>query len=115
MPTALPFEQVVTRWVAEPRPLDQVVGDPAALRAEGLRLLQPFSQGCETWTAAGRLRRPRTRVELQISAWPGGAAEVTVRPRGRRLVTWSAARERRYFAAAHDAATQVAHALASVA
>ena len=71
MPTALPFEEVVTRWVVPARPLQ------------------------ETWTAERRLRRPRTTVEVQITPWPNGAAEVTVRPRGRRLVTWSAGRERR--------------------
>src|SRR5690349_16150346 len=104
MPTVLPFEEVVTRWVTNPRPVDQVVGD---LGADAVRLDRPFTNDHDSWTAAGRLRRPRTRVELQITSWPNGAAEVTVRPRGRRLVTWSSGRERRYFDAAHDAATRL--------
>ena len=108
MPTVLPFEEVVTRWVTEPRPLEVVVADPAAI--DGLQL-EPFRHDHGIWTAAGRLRGPRTRVELQITPWPDGTAEVTVRPRGRRLLTWSAARERRYFHAAHDAATHVARTL----
>jgi hypothetical protein len=115
MPTVPPFEEVVTRWVAQPRPLEQVVRDPLTLGTDRLQLERPFARDRSSWTAAGRLRGPRTRVELQITAWPNGAAEVTVRPRGRRLLTWSAGRERRYFDAAHDAATQVAHTLASVA
>jgi len=115
MSTLLPFEEVVTRWVAQPRPVEQVVADPAALGTEGLRLLQPFNHDHATWTAPARLHGPRTRVELQITAWPNGAAEVTLRPAGRRLLAWSRARERRYFAAAHDAATQLAQSLGSVA
>ena len=87
MPTVPPFEEVVTRWVVPARPLH------------------------ETWTSERRLRRPRARVEVQITPWPNGAAEVTVRPRGRRLLTWSAGRERRYFDAAHAVATQVANTL----
>src|SRR4051794_473243 len=111
MPTVSPFEEVVTRWVARPRPLEQVVGDPAVLGEETVRLDRPFTNDHDSWTAAGRLHRPRTRVELQITSWPNGTAEITVRPRGRRLVTWSSGRERRYFDAAHHAATQLADTL----
>jgi len=87
MPTVPPFEEVVTRWVVPAHPLH------------------------ETMTAERWLRRPRARVEVQITPWPNGEAEVTVRPRGRRLIAWSAARERRYFAAAHETATQIANTL----
>ena len=87
MTTVLPFEEVVTRWVWPARPIQ------------------------ETSTDERRLRRPHTTIEVQITPWPNGIAEVTVRPRGRRLVAWSASRERRYFDAAHAVAAQVAHTL----
>jgi len=87
MPTVLPFEEVVTRWVVPARPVHETLTD-------------------EMW-----LRRPRIQVEVQITPWPDGTAEVTVRPRRRRVLQWSPTRERRYFDAAHHAATQVANSL----
>jgi len=114
MPTVLPFEEVVTRWVTNPRPLEQVVRDPAALDVGGVQLLA-FRHDDATWTASGRLRGPRTKIELQITSWPAGRTEVTLRPAGRRLLSWTPRKERRYFDAAHDVASRVAGALTSVA
>lgn len=87
MLTVLPFDEVVTRWVVPAHPLH------------------------ETSTEERRLRRPHTTIEVQVTPWPNGTAEVTVRPRGRRLLAWGPRRERRYFNAAHDVAAQVADAL----
>ena len=116
MHTVPPLDEVVTRWVTLPlEPLEQALQHPDRVSPGALQLRTPFDRDEATWTARGRLQAIRARVELQITAWPNGAAEVTLRPARRRLLSWSPSRERRYFDAAHDAATQLARTLASVA
>ena len=106
---SMPLEEVVTRWVHQPvRPVEEALaGEP------GLRLHGPFADsiadGHRTWTARGRLPDlRRARVELQVTRWSPEVTEVSLRPLGRRLVTWGPRRERRYFQGAHDAASRVA-------
>jgi len=128
-----PSDPVVTRWVRHgrtPRPAVLAnltalpIGQPIALPQGALRLDRPFARstdpnGRETWSTQARVVTSAAtvvrfaRVEIAIIAWTGQLSEVTVRSRGRHLISWSDRREHRYFALAHDAATHIADLLAT--
>jgi hypothetical protein len=132
----IPSDPVVVRWVHHGRrPVDEVLGDvstfPVAestsLGAGGtLRLDRPFARstdgnGTVAWSAPGRVvTRVASmvrfaRVEIAVIVWSDELSEVTVRRRGRQVLSWGERRERRYFDLAHDAAEYVAGALAAAA
>jgi hypothetical protein len=104
--TTLVLEEVVTRWVEDLRhPIEHT-----------MQQLTDFTRSTDgerpTWTARTRLpTAPRTPVEIEVTKWSSAVVELSVRPSGRRLVTWSPARERRYFELAHEAADYVADVL----
>lgn len=68
-----------------------------------------------SWRANGRLVDQRghlvARVEIEVGAWSDDATRLQVRPRARRLESWTGRHIQRYFALAHDAADQTARAL----
>jgi hypothetical protein len=127
-----PSDPVVVRWVRQGRrPVDRVLADattfpiaePISLGADGtLRLDQPFARvtgnGEVAWSAHGRVVNSASlvrfaRVEIAVIVWSDEMREVTVRSRGRHVLSWGERRERRYFTLAHDAAAYVAGALAA--
>lgn len=109
---AMPLEQVVTRWVAEPvRPVETALAGDDVLRVDG-GFSQSCSNGHRTWTVHGRLPAlRRARVEVQVTQWAPELTEVSVRPTSRRVLTWGARYERKYFERAHAAAAHVAERL----
>ena len=119
-----PTEEVVSRWVQSPRAaVETTVRDMALGRTDELRLDTPFERTSDravpTWRAHGRLlwHGPKlvrlARVEVDVTAWADDAAEVSVRPAGRRLLSWGPRREQRYFQSAHRAATRIADVVAT--
>jgi hypothetical protein len=55
----------------------------------------------------GHLRRP-AHVQLQVAEWSDGECELRLIPRTSHLRLWTERRQRRYFAAAHSAADELA-------
>jgi hypothetical protein len=127
-------EPVVDRWVEQPPDrIEAVLGDPSRLPigtpitvdgGRGLVIVRPFARVAQrdrqvSWKAPGRLLMQGTglvrfaRVEVEIIVWSDERSEVTVRRRGREIVTWSDARERRFFANAHRAAAHLARVLST--
>jgi hypothetical protein len=123
-----PLEEVVAQWVRVPRAevehaVHATPGDDRIPLSgtEELRLDTPFERTADralpTWRAQGRLlwhgpmRVRLARIEVDVTAWTDDAAEVSVRPAGRRLLTWGPRRERRYFHSAHRAANVIADAV----
>jgi hypothetical protein len=99
-------------------------GDDRALALPPAGLLRyeaPFAAGDApgrpSWQARARLygRGPRlsrySRVDVEITAWSGGACELHLRPVARRLATRGVRRQRRYFALAHQAADELVESL----
>jgi hypothetical protein len=93
------------------------LGDPVILRLD-----QPFlltaGWPVSTWCAAGRLlhRRPGRgrlpRVEIEVSEWSARAGELRLSAVGPSIRMMGKRQQRRYFAAAHVAADQLARLLA---
>jgi hypothetical protein len=126
------IDEVVTLWVeSPPQSLASVLHGLANSRGERialgggdeLQLEGGFERSSDralpTWRAPARLlwHGPKlvrvARVEVDVTAWRDDAAEVSVRPAGRRVLSWGHRRERRYFESAHRAATHLAHAVAA--
>ena len=123
------IDEVVTRWAAAPRmsielALHRLEGEGAVLDCgDELRLDAPFDRSSDravpTWRAPGRLvwHAPKlarvAHVEVAVTAWSDDTAEVTVRPAGRRVLSWGPRWERRYFASAHRAASHIAQIVAA--
>ena len=113
-------EAVVTRWLdAPPQRLDDFSATQMSLgNGDELRLDGAFQRTSDralpTWRAPGRLvwhgptLARAARVEIDVTKWGDDAAEVSVRPAGRRVFSWGPRRERRYFLSAHRAATHIA-------
>ena len=122
-------DEVVTRWASAPPPSIELAlhrledGGAALGRGDELQLDAAFDRSSDralpTWRAPARLvwHGPKlarvAHVEVEVTAWSDGAAEVTVRPAGRRVLSWGPRRERRYFASAHRAASHIAQVVAA--
>ena len=124
-------DEVVTRWVDwGPVTVDEALPhwadnpERVALgRGAELQLDADFERAADphvpTWHAPGRLVWPDRRlmrvahIEIDVTAWSEDKVEVSVRPAGRRVLSWGPRRERRYFDAAHRAATRVAAVVAT--
>jgi hypothetical protein len=103
---------------------DEDFADITRFDTATFRLDEPFMRSADatgrvTWRGNGRVVISAAsivrfaRVEIAITEWANELAEVTLRSRGRHLVSWGDRRERRYFDLAHDAASHIAAVLAT--